>query len=632
MMNRKRTIRNAVKIWLLCSICLSMHAVARDDVVDFESERWIMKNAEIVDHLGRKGLIGYAYLKDVAFENGVIQVDIAVDGTRSYPGIIFRIQDENNYERVYIRPHRADLYPDAIQYTPVINGIAGWQLHNGTGSTAVASIPENTWFHLKMEIKGKQARVFLDQSDTPALVITNLKHGISKGSIGLFSARDKKACFSNFQYAMDNNLQFEPAPEIETPPGMITEWELSRPFLLSQIDIERYPGEEMPGDMGWQAVHSEPAGLVDVSRYYGRTGREPDCVFARVMMPSNGNEVKKLLFGYSDAISIFLNGNHLFLGNSAYQQRDPSFLGIVGLNDTVYLPLKEGDNELLLIIAEAFGGWGFMCQDGHAVFEQKGMTKAWATEKAFLTPESIIFDPSREVFYVSNFDAYNKSPMEERQFISRVSRDGTIEQLKWITGLSKPTGMAVWENKLFVVERAHVAEIDLETGQIAGRHAVPRPMFLNDIAIDRSGNLYVSDSGKHVIYRFSDDKWEEWVQGDEIGNPNGLLVHDNALILGNNRDHRLKAVDLENKKISSIANLRGGVIDGIKVDENGNYLVSHWEGRIYRVTPSGEVTKLLDTSVPGLYCADFDYIPEKNFFAIPTFFENSIMAYHLKNE
>ena len=61
--------------------------------------------------------------------------------------------------------------------------------------------------------------------------------------------------------------------------------------------------------------------------------------------------------------SVFLNGKTLFRGRSAQNFRDPGFLGIVNPeNDTVYLPLKKGSNELVLALSELGGGWGFICR------------------------------------------------------------------------------------------------------------------------------------------------------------------------------------------------------------------------------------------------------------------------------
>lgn len=62
-------------------------------------------------------------------------------------------------------------------------------------------------------------------------------------------------------------------------------------------------------------------------------------------------------------MSVFLNGRILFRGRSAQNFRDPGFLGIVSAdNDAVYLPLRKGDNELMLAVSELGGGWGFVCR------------------------------------------------------------------------------------------------------------------------------------------------------------------------------------------------------------------------------------------------------------------------------
>ncbi len=48
-----------------------------------------------------------------------------------------------------------------------------------------------------------------------------------------------------------------------------------------------------------------------------------------------------------------------------------------------------------------------MCQKGNAVFMDKGITKVWETEKDFKVSESVLYDPKREVIYVTNFDQFN---------------------------------------------------------------------------------------------------------------------------------------------------------------------------------------------------------------------------------
>jgi len=86
-------------------------------------------------------------------------------------------------------------------------------------------------------------------------------------------------------------------------------------------------------------------------------------VYARANIDSDREQVKKLCLGYSDEVSVFLNGQILFRGRSAQNFRDPGFLGIVDPeNDAVYLSLKKGKNELVLALSELGGGWGFICR------------------------------------------------------------------------------------------------------------------------------------------------------------------------------------------------------------------------------------------------------------------------------
>jgi hypothetical protein len=149
--------------------CLAIPTPLLSETIDFGSDRWDFKDAEVKEYMGRQCLQGYALLKDVEFDNGVIEVDMAVTGASSYPGFVFRVRSDGDYERIYLRPHRAGLYPDAVQYTPVFNGIAGWQLYNGRGYTAGVELPVGEWIHLKLEVSGTRARLFVADMETPAL-------------------------------------------------------------------------------------------------------------------------------------------------------------------------------------------------------------------------------------------------------------------------------------------------------------------------------------------------------------------------------------------------------------------------------------------------------------------------------
>ncbi len=597
-----------------------------------------MVDAEIANRFGRECLSGTAYLKDLQFQDGVIEVDIAVDGTRSYPGIMFRMQSEGDYERLYVRPHRAGLYPDAIQYTPVFNGVEGWQLYNGTGYTAAAELPAREWIRLRLEVRGKQARVYLGQRGLPAMLITDLKHGVGSGTIGVQGPKNETACFSNFSYTPHVDLTFGPQTTPETPGGTITDWEISRAFPAERVDRNSYPGFYTIFFADWRKVEPEATGLVDVARYMGRSGPQPDLVLARTMVKSDGAQSIRLSFGYSDEIDLFLNGQKVFAGISSYRSRDPSFLGVVGLYDAVNLRLERGLNEILLMVTESSGGWGFMARADRElqppVIDHSRTTSVWETPDVLLTPESVLYDPARGVIYVTNFDARWSETPEFTGYVSKLNLDGDIAELRWVADLNAPTGMSMYGGRLWVVERGNLTEIDPDRGELLRRYPISGSEFLNDIAIDSAGNIYISDTSpsSHIgsrIYRFKDGVSELWVDSEQISRANGLFIHGDKLLVGNSGDGFLKSVGLGDKHIMEIACFGGGVLDGIRVDNHGNYLVSHWKGHVYAVSESGGVVEVLDTSAAGMNSADFEYIRDRNLLIIPTFLGNKVAAYRL---
>ncbi|MGD8628478.1 MAG: hypothetical protein PVH52_05315, partial [bacterium] len=286
--------------------------------VGFDSDRWVMAGGQVVEHMDRTCLMGTAYLGDVEFENGIIEVDIVFDERRSYSGFRFRGQSAGECEEFYVRPHRSPIYSDALQYAPVYNGVSCWQLCNGPGYTAQARIPKNEWVHLRLEVSGHQARVFVGGSEVPSLVIPYLGHGVSRGTIGVYGRTDGTSYFSNFSYTLEEDLPeklaFDSAPARFMPPGIVTGWEISQAFQTSDIALDVYPAEQDLPSLEWEAVEPEVSGMVNLTRHRARTGGQPDCIIARTTIESDVAGTREYLFGYSDFVSIFLNGKILFSG------------------------------------------------------------------------------------------------------------------------------------------------------------------------------------------------------------------------------------------------------------------------------------------------------------------------------
>ncbi|MEK6304253.1 MAG: hypothetical protein AABO41_26490 [Acidobacteriota bacterium] len=353
--------------------------------VPADSPRWDLQGkAKAAEYQGRKCLFldgGAAILNDLEMRDGVVDVDVATPAGRGFFGFQFRISgDGANAEWVYLRQHKSGL-PDALQYTPVLNTGANWQIYNGPGFTGAVDIPRDVWFHLRLEVVGAQAKLYVKDMDKPALVMNDLKSGMQKGQVALHVLTGA-TYFSNFEIRTTPDAAWERRlPPM--PPGTVTRWSLSPSYDALARNLELpLPPSESPSDSNtvrWQDVEAEPPGFVVIYRYREaphlqvsfannfskRMDPQPGTkvVYARTSIDSDRDQVKKLYIGYSDEVSVFLNGKILFRGRSAQNFRDPGFLGIVNPeNDAVYLPLKKGSNELMLAVSELGGGWGFICR------------------------------------------------------------------------------------------------------------------------------------------------------------------------------------------------------------------------------------------------------------------------------
>jgi sugar lactone lactonase YvrE len=603
-------------------VVLAASAAAQDDVIPFDSDRWVRYDGQVVEHEGRTCLMGSAYLPHVDFLNGIIEYDVMVDGSRSYPGITFRAVSQLAYEEFYIRPHASGL-DDALQYSPVIGGVSCWQLYNGDGYTAPVEIPRGEWIHIRLEIRDRQARVFVGDPEHPALLIRQLQHDPVAGAVGLKSQRNGSAYFSSFRVQKTDDLPFAPLPLPTPPRGLITEWELSRSFKAAAVPQRTYPDPALQERLDWQVVPTEPGGLLNICRHATRSiNGEPDVAYARFFLEAEQDEIRQLSFGYSDVATVFLNGQPVFTGNSAYHGRSQNFAGIISLEDALHLPLHEGRNELLFQVMESFGGWGLIAQDNSDDYLHPGLQRLWQLETECRLPECVLYDPQRDVLYVTNYFRGGN------EFISKIDRDGRVVAAEWVTGLNRPTGMALKGDRLWVVDRTNLSEIDLEKGEIVRQHELPDPGFPNDVAFDEQGVAYVSDTRGGKIYRLRGEDCEVWLEGGEVIDPNGLLVDGGRLLFGNSSDGSLKVVDLSTREVRPLAGFGAGAnVDGLQPDDRGNYLVSDFSGRLFRVTPQGETTELLNTTASGAFCADFAYVPDRKLIVVPGLYDNRLTAY-----
>ena len=350
------------------------------------SPRWELEgNAKPDRKLDRDCLFldgGAGVVRDFEMRDGIVDVDVWTSAPRGFFGFAFRLVDDGaNGEWVYLRQHKSG-QPDAMQYTPVLNTGLNWQLFSGPGFTGAVDIPRDAWFHLRLAITGAQAKLYVADMERPALVMDDLKSAVQRGRLGLISLTGA-TCFADFQVRTTPDAAWQ-RHQPPMPKGTIVRWSLSPSYDALARNLEQPLAPAEIAQIAWQDVEAEPPGLVLVNRYrespHPRVSFANDwtkrfepqpgmkVVYARAVIDAERDETRKLAIGYSDDVSVFLNGRILWRGRSAQNFRDPAFLGIVDAeNDAVWLPLKKGRNELALALSELGGGWGFVCRLGDAV-------------------------------------------------------------------------------------------------------------------------------------------------------------------------------------------------------------------------------------------------------------------------
>ncbi|MBU1013930.1 MAG: DUF1080 domain-containing protein [Bacteroidetes bacterium] len=612
---------------ILTILTLSTFQLMSQETIPLTAENWTVYDGQFIDFEGKKAFMGTALLNNYEFENGTIEWDMYTTGKRGYPGIFFRMNGQQDYGNFYIRPHKTNGYHyDALQYTPAYHGISCWQLYHGEGYTKEATIPSNQWIHYKLVVKDDQARVFIGDMENVALTIHNLEHGISKGSIVLNGQTDGSAYFANFSVTDAVNYLFGKKTEKPVLPGTIASWDVSESITNNLVDNENYPGENYLNGLNWKSINAEKSGMINLTKHIISNPFQPAWVYAKTSLHSDSDKSIWYSFGYSDHITIFLNGQEIYQGNNAFTSRDPSYAGLLGYFDKVKLNLKKGENDLLLLIGEQMGGWGFSFRNAEQEFVSKKLTKNWEIINQLNYPESVAWDKENKVLYVSN---YVQGPEE---YLSKISIDGKIIEKEWVKGLRRPTALLLTGDSLLVVERRGIAVVDIKSASIRRRIPVEGARFLNDIAISDNGKtIFIGDSEASRIYKLEKSKVSVWIEGAVAPKPNAMAIVGQKLIVGCMGNNSLMSIDILSGKATTLHEFfPGTIIDGIQVLKDGSLLVGGFNGILYLIDKSGKINELLNLSGKGVNFSDFYFISDKNLIVIPGLYSNSLVSYFFK--
>lgn len=251
------------------------------------------------------------------------------------------------------------------------------------------------------------------------------------------------------------------------------------------------------------------------------------------------------------------------------------------------------------------------------------LTRLCETLQGLKVPESVLYDSVSGMVFVSNING-NPAEKDSNGFISRLSPEGKIIDLEWITGLDAPKGMVIFMNHLFITNIDEIVEIDIATAKILERYPVKSSKFLNDLAVNEKGMLFFTDTQTGCVFVLDKGNVNPWLEGELFGNANGLWYGNGFLYIGAG-NNILKADVTTGEVLVAVANTGG--VDGLFLASDGKFVFSDWKGSVYSASPNGKPELKLNTAKLKENAADFGVIPSKNMILIPTFGNNKVVGY-----
>lgn len=181
--------------------------------VKFAAATYQGRKAVLVTTLSQEDKAGFALLPGTDVQDGTIEVDVAVKiltppGVRmpGFAGLMFRAKpDGSEYELFYLRPKNAlaenqSMRNHSVQYSAE-PGYGWYKLRREWPFVyeSYAEIEPGKWTHLKIDVAGRVARLYVNGSTKPSLVVDGLKGANLHGAIGLWVYPLEESYFSNLR-------------------------------------------------------------------------------------------------------------------------------------------------------------------------------------------------------------------------------------------------------------------------------------------------------------------------------------------------------------------------------------------------------------------------------------------------
>ena len=194
----------------------------RSELTDTTHLRHGILDVRVVSYRGRQalhvlnppvGALGAAILiPGTEMANGTIELDVAgqpiagaAPDARGFIGLVFRAVDDTTYDSFYIRPTNGRAEEQirrnhSTQYIAAPDFLFDRLRAEAPGAyESYADLETGAWTHLRVEVSGSTARLFVNSSSQPVLIANPLKGRGRSGLVGLWIGDQTDAYFSRLQ-------------------------------------------------------------------------------------------------------------------------------------------------------------------------------------------------------------------------------------------------------------------------------------------------------------------------------------------------------------------------------------------------------------------------------------------------
>lgn len=337
----------------LLPILFALHATAQQ--VKLTAAHWEFQPSK-VEFLTYKGVPAMkisagedqVILKDLDFTDGTIEYDM--EPTDPYfTSVYFRRSSQQETECFYFRTQRAgnSNASDAVQYAPFLKGVNLWDMMPEYQSGA--SFGRDKWNHVKLVISGKQMLAYVNNKTV--LQIPRLEADSQHGKI----AFDGGVIISGLVVKPGQTERLSQVPGIDLSDNdvrYLRKWEIGKVGTPGAVK-----------DAVWATIIAERGGLINLTRLFGES-KEKRFIWLKTSIHSETAQNRQLSLGFSDEVTVLINGRELYVDKNTYGSpisKTPD--GRCSLENSAFsVPLKAGDNELLIGVSNNFYGWGIIAR------------------------------------------------------------------------------------------------------------------------------------------------------------------------------------------------------------------------------------------------------------------------------